>query len=91
MDAKLKTEWVAALRSGMFNQHRGSLCNMDETEFCCVGVLWEVMGRPETFLGGGGVIWDDVFGKTMLSTLITLNDTEKRSFLEIADFIEANL
>ena len=46
MDAKLKNEWIKALRSGEYQQTRGALSNSveghldskDATAFCCLGV-----------------------------------------------------
>lgn len=41
MDTKLKEEWVAALRSGKYQQ--GTEVLRDEfKEFCCLGVLCEI-------------------------------------------------
>lgn len=31
-------EWLAALRSGKYQQHHGALCNEERSEFCCLGV-----------------------------------------------------
>lgn len=41
MDKQIKTEWVAALRSGEFNQGYGRLRRADG--FCCLGVLCEIL------------------------------------------------
>ncbi len=37
MNAAIKAKWVAALRSGEYQQGAGRLC--DGTAFCCLGVL----------------------------------------------------
>jgi hypothetical protein len=42
MDAELKTKWVAALRSGKFQQGDRALRANDR--YCCLGVLAEVKG-----------------------------------------------
>ncbi len=44
MDAKLKTKWIRALRSGRYEQHSGTLANMEGTAFCCLGVLADIQG-----------------------------------------------
>jgi len=44
MDAKLKRKWLKALRSGEYRQGRGKLVSERGTNFCCLGVLADVMG-----------------------------------------------
>jgi hypothetical protein len=51
MDPKLKADWVAALRSGDFQQTRGNL--ESDGGFCCLGVLCKVAGLRIT--GGNRV------------------------------------
>jgi hypothetical protein len=41
MDATIKAQWVAALRSGEYEQGTGYL-NSDDKKFCCLGVLCEL-------------------------------------------------
>lgn len=42
----MKTEaWVAALRSGKYEQGQNALC--DGSHFCCLGVLAEIAGVPQ--------------------------------------------
>lgn len=45
MEPELKAKWVAALRSGKYQQTTGQLRN--EKGFCCLGVLLDVWGRGE--------------------------------------------
>lgn len=45
MDKELKAKWVAALRSGEYQQAQGVLCN--GSAFCCLGVLSKVAAFPE--------------------------------------------
>lgn len=55
MDAEIKKEWVAALRSGKYQQGRGSLKQLDGdgfVQFCCLGVLCDVLGLE----GDGGEV-----------------------------------
>lgn len=44
MDAELKAEWVAALRSGDYKQGYTYLCRPDR-KMCCLGVLADVDGQ----------------------------------------------
>ncbi len=44
MDAKLKNDWVAALRSGDYMQGQKKLYDPDSGSYCCLGVLCAVMG-----------------------------------------------
>lgn len=48
MDAKLKARWVAALRSGEYRQGKNGLRSL-ENEFCCLGVLIDIMDGRETW------------------------------------------
>lgn len=105
MDAKLKADWVKALRSGDFKQGQRAL-RRGET-FCCLGVLCDVMGAE---WGGGddvdlnprinGELQAYYLAPVALETtgmtfaqqerLYDMND-EGKPFSEIADYIEANL
>ena len=44
MNARIKEEWVGALRSGKYKQGEAALRREtdEETEFCCLGVLCEL-------------------------------------------------
>jgi hypothetical protein len=42
MNQEVKAKWVAALRSGEFEQNKGALTNADRTKHCCLGVLCEL-------------------------------------------------
>lgn len=47
MNAEVKAKWVAALRSGKFEQGRTALAFQTDdgaTQYCCLGVLCEVLG-----------------------------------------------
>lgn len=43
MDAKIKAEWLEALRSGKYQQGKGCLRSASDN-YCCLGVLAEVAG-----------------------------------------------
>lgn len=49
MDPKIKADWIAALRSGDYQQCEGTLS--DGVGFCCLGVLCEVV-KPEGYEAG---------------------------------------
>ncbi len=42
MDSEIKAQWVAALRSGEYQQGGGSLHNPENNTHCCLGVLCEL-------------------------------------------------
>ena len=44
MDARLKRKWLKALRSGEYRQGRYLLVSDNGKNFCCLGVLADVMG-----------------------------------------------
>lgn len=102
MDAAVKEKWVSALRSGEFKQGRRSLkTNMPDGScvLCCLGVLailqhkmtnhdpYEAVAKLIGCGGGGG----NPRWRAPIKALIDMNDTEKKSFTQIADWIEANL
>lgn len=49
MERSLRDQWVRALRSGFYKQGIGFLCRIvdDEPQYCCLGVLNEVLGTPK--------------------------------------------
>lgn len=90
MDAKLKADWVKALRSGEYEQTRCRL--RDGQKLCCIGVGYVVCtGERPTFRRTK--IASDAIGLPIgaQDELVHLNDFLEQSFPEIADYIEANL
>ncbi len=100
----LKDKWLVALRSGEFEQGFGQL-NKDKC-FCCLGVLAEVAKFPKCNYGApysGGdefsycIGGSNHFGTfppgyvTCQETLMKMNDDERKSFAEIADYIEEHV
>ena len=104
MNPKYKTPWIAALRSGRYQQTVGLL--RGDGGHCCLGVLCDLANPSgwhlddcteedrhalgeENELGSNG---REEFGLTneQEALLINMNDKGK-SFAEIADYIEANL
>jgi hypothetical protein len=49
MKPEIKKQWVAALRSGKYNQGSGRLKSYDNDEaaFCCLGVLCDLHAKSE--------------------------------------------
>lgn len=86
MDPELKAKWVKALRSGEYEQARETLrTRRPEGHFayCCLGVLMDITGEAH-------------FNYTLIeqlgvrnSTFIKMNDDDRKSFSEIADYIES--
>ena len=93
-------KWVAALRSGDYEQGRGSLQRGDK--YCCLGVacvVAEINGVSVTKFEGeidGGGLWSQKAVKDWVGLsdkegrLISANDRDEWSFAEIADLIESN-
>lgn len=105
MKRELKHQWVNALRSGKYRQGRRHLCARDNA-FCCLGVLADIGLEADWILVPGGFRWqiagcDQEFDAKTLRRLgltdehavmlITMNDIERNSFHEIADWIESHL
>ena len=42
MNAELKDRWVAALRSGAYDQCTSCLWDADNNQYCCLGVLCDI-------------------------------------------------
>jgi hypothetical protein len=100
-----KKAWVAALRSGEYEQGRRSLCKYDK--YCCLGVAYDVLcvgdwqqagdgwgvARGESLLPSLGLLPDSVANKLGLGhvqhQLADLNDSG-RGFGHIAKWIEEN-
>jgi hypothetical protein len=61
MDPELKAKWLAALRSGSYQQGRGALlhCGDGDKEYCCLGVLGRLCGCGDGTLESGQVL-DDI-------------------------------
>jgi len=94
--------WVDALRSGKYEQTTGQL--LKDGRYCCLGVACEVAmyhGVIFEYDGENGDLTGNFVGDWLEITtdkgpytqekLIDLNDKEKKSFSEIADYIESCL
>jgi len=103
MNPEVKTKWVAALRSGEYKQGHYRL-RSKLNEFCCLGVLCEVVGLIEAKDGSEYMHYDGwtAYLPTPIASaaevsrdtqeeLAMLNDAQGLSFGEIADWIESRL
>lgn len=90
-----KATWVAALRSGDYEQCRGELKNR-EGAYCCLGVAHEVLVGPIEYGSIAYAALEPLVGRSLTredpaGALVYLNDSQGKSFAEIADYVEANL
>ena len=103
MDAEIKAQWVAALRSGKYEQGREQLrCN---DKFCCLGVLCDLVKddigaaweadyfvfddrRIGALLPSKVRIHVGLLNSTITNALMGMNDSDGASFKDIANFIE---
>lgn len=96
-----KAKWIAALRSGEYKQGRGQLYDINNNTYCCVGVYAKCNGMNLTKNGmdflesaDSGLYYMPLqkhIGINLVRKLVEMNDSGVKSFIEIADFIEANL
>jgi hypothetical protein len=99
MDEKLKAKWVKALRSRTYRQGDGMLLNRGK--YCCLGVLCRIAGAPVALIRGRlmpsdiGKEYSKLLRLSTQKILSNMNDgfggKDKRSFREIADYIEKHL
>lgn len=105
MDAQLKAKWVEALRSGKYQQVRGTL-REGKRGFCCLGVLADIQGCSWAGHGIPEIEGISVINRTIPGhlqevhagalaiddqrTLAAMNDSGV-PFTEIADHIEGHL
>jgi hypothetical protein len=104
MNAKVKKQWIKALRSGKYNQTKGRLSN-GKGGFCCLGVLCDISKLGQwvngQYLYEGQVLPPNVkewaglpdLNPTPVEggmSLAEMNDVGK-SFDKIADLIEKYL
>lgn len=100
MNAEFKAKWVEALRSGKYEQGRRRLRANDQ-KFCCLAVAcdihdpgaWRKEGqRGWTFMGQINYAPSSIdIPLATQSVLADMNDEERLTFAQIADYIEANL
>lgn len=99
MTKEQKEKWIAALRSGKYNQGTEALyknkedkaCNKREaTKYCCLGVACEI-GITRASRKGNGYADDSFLPKATQKILAEMNDAREWSFLSISDYIEENV
>lgn len=95
----LKARWIAALRSGGFEQGLHFLHDDNHGEkYCCLGVLTCTVNGARGHTAayrvnglGAYTFIEQCISKEQSGHLQHMNDSEGKSFAEIADWIEANL
>lgn len=101
MDAKLKAEWLKALRSGEYRQARYGIGSTRTKCLCCLGVgayvanpsikLVSTDDAVEELSAHGLRGWRSGEYADAIQKLIEMNDDDGHTFPEIADYIETNL
>jgi len=103
MNAKIKTRWIEALRSGRYEQTVGLL--RGRYGFCALGVLCDIAPGSHYWEKGYGGDWNFMsaasgsrmflagLGLTLneQETIGKMNDNDRASFHAIADYIEVML
>jgi len=91
MDAKLKADWVKALRSGKYQQGRYKL--KDGNAFCCLGVGFKICTGKNPRASDPSWPAAQALGLSDITfqKLIDMNDLQLKTFDEIADYIAQNL
>jgi hypothetical protein len=106
MNKTLKDKWVAALRSGQYRQAKEYL-HVPNLGYCCLGVLCDIyddtkwIDNAHTEYNFGDrtkrtyptLDWLYMIGLPdyIAGYLTILNDTENKTFSQIADWIETNI
>ena len=101
MDAKIKKQWLKALRSGEYKKGINQLQWDDGSgnqTFCCLGVLCDIQGRKwdraKVLTSNIPKKWAAGLSKKQMNDLAARNDgagLAKHSFKHIADLIETYL
>lgn len=100
MNRELKDKWLMALRGGAFEQMTGGLRGrqLGRQRHCCLNVLLCVSGKyyaPQLSTEGSDddyELIDALLGGAQLRRdLVELNDAHRKSFSQIADYIDVNL
>lgn len=107
IDPVYKKKWVEALCSGEYEQGTGRLCNAGKEYdyFCCLGVLCDVIDPKQWKYQDGLVCFGEeatsvpptkIIKKVGLDTsaidhLVFMNDTKRKTFKQIANWIDKYL
>jgi len=94
-------KWLLELRSGKYSQHTGELKDYSKKDCYCAIGLYCLANGYEISKGGMQVIKDgqsvDYYNGgigldyRLVKSIVDLNDSSKRPFSEIADWIETNV
>ena len=87
MTRRQKKEWVAALRSGRFKQGFLYLHHLGNDSYCVMGVVNALNPGLSFYLPQKGLTG----GELAERSLIAMNDSQKMTFPEMADWIEENV
>lgn len=99
LDKEFKEKWIAALRSGEYQQGIGELCNSDN-KYCCLGVAAHLCGVTGHDLSSEWISHELAYKFNIPHILVgwigeaeslALMNDEGLSFIQIADYIEDNL
>lgn len=91
---KFAKNWIAALRSGKYKQDCNHAQYRWEGLYCAVGVAAiangiEFQNDNRAMIGDVDInIW---LGSSFFAAIYTLNDSQRKTFAEIADWIELNV
>lgn len=100
MSPNIKKYWLKALLSGRFVQGQGALYKRSTNQYCCLGVLCQVINKKKRFTGisdkYSSYTPDNIVERSKLSSntmhkLTQMNDQKNKTFPEIAAWIERNL
>jgi hypothetical protein len=98
LDPLLKDKWIEALRSGKYEQCHGILRSggsswSNPERYCCLGVLADIAYPDVTVEDHYRQLSTKLFKgeRYIVRKFIRLNDIEKKTFPEIADYIRENL
>lgn len=91
--------WIDNLRSGEFKQNFGSMHSIDGSRQCCLGVAGRLLGHQNSMTSEGLDVYNIVAealglerlnwqGPNVIKEFIYMNDSQRKSFAEIADFAE---
>jgi hypothetical protein len=83
-------KWQKALESGEYQQGLGTLYDKETNSYCCLGVAAKLENIQTTTQSYFKI--EEIYGLTIDDTnkFIKLNDEERKTFKEIAEFIGEN-
>lgn len=99
---EIKQKWCAALKSGEYKQGTDVMYDKHTDGYCCLGVLGAICGASKSEMDVGYFDRDTenvpkdyphllLNDADLRGRLMTMNDIDRNSFSEIADYIEKNL